>query len=79
MRKDTAIELLARITAEGFSSIEDQLLNLENRIEVLEMYKDVSEKNIHKRIDKIVMPNLDTLARRIKDLELKARKKIKKQ
>ena len=77
MKADTEIENLARMSAEGFLSIQKTLVEfreemhdgfhrVDSRIDALE-YK-VDQTNA--RIDSIVIPELDNHATRIKDLEL---------
>ena len=65
MEKESDTDMLARMIAEGFGSMDKRFDQLENRVETLE--KEVRETNA--LIDKNILPALDEHAHRIKMLE----------
>ncbi len=74
MQKETDIETLARMVANGFSSMDKRFDGLEDRMESLENRMESVEKVVqetNRRIDNVVMPIQEEHARRIKNLELK--------
>jgi hypothetical protein len=71
--EETEIEALARMVANGFSSMDKRFDSLENRMDRMDTRMDrvemvVTETN--RLIDQIIMPTQDDHARHIKDLEL---------
>jgi uncharacterized coiled-coil protein SlyX len=78
MEKETEIEGLARMIADGFSSMEnhfdERIGGLEVRMDNFETRMERVEKVVietNRRIDNVIMPTQEDHARRIKDLELK--------
>ena len=85
MEKETEIEGLARMVADGFSSMQKYLDErfeavderfdvMDERFDRLEIRMERVEKvgqETNRRIDNVVMPMQDDHSRRIKDLELK--------
>ena len=79
MEKETDIDVLARMIAEGFDSMEKRFETVDDRFEsmdvqfneiksdIKELQKEVRETN--HRIDTVLMPTLDEHAHRIKMLE----------
>jgi hypothetical protein len=65
MKRETDTEFLARMIADGFSSMESRFDTLEVRAVI---QKETYSTN--QRIDQFIAPSLDDHARRIKDLEL---------
>jgi len=73
------MDSLARMVAEGFSSMQkhmdERFDGVDERLNKVEGRLDNVEKEVHQtnqRIDKVVMPMLDDHSRRIKDLETSA-------
>lgn len=64
MKKESAYDFLARITAETISSLEERVWLLEER-------QDKDMKDIHTRIDNVIASDIETHAHRIKKLEEK--------
>ena len=71
------IDSLARMVADGFSSMQknmhERFDGVDERLDKVEGRLDKVEKEVHltnQRIDQVVMPELDSHATRIKDLEV---------
>jgi uncharacterized coiled-coil protein SlyX len=74
MEKETDIEALARMIANGFSEMDKRFDAVDERFDRLESRMEGVEKTTqetNRLIDNIVMPTQDDHARRIKNLELK--------
>ncbi len=72
MKEETELDALARMVANGFSSMEkymdERFGAVDARFDLLESKVDATNA----RIDTIVMPTIEDHSRRIKDLEIAA-------